>query len=277
MRRARGSRPPTPRSSSIWRQTGCGSSPAVGCSTACASLSAHPLRNVPASCAASSSVRGHPRSARAAGHAEAGRALSRLLLRPHLPRLRETVQRDGPMPGVPEPSRHGAGDTAQPRRPGRQAHSRDLPAGIGDAATVAPRRVARHRRDRHRRRSGAVLHDLTAACRGCPRADRQSWVPLLHFQEAGQGTVSGLLDGVHPDVLHRRRGLPAGAQATGRTRSERALAAPASVSSLPCARSPACRCAASRSTASNISTSPAARWSPRTTRPWGWTSPGTPR
>ena len=82
MRRARGSRPPTPRSSSISRQTGCGSSPAVGCSTACASLSAYPLRNVPASCAASSSVRRLPRSARAAGHAEAGRALSRHLLRP---------------------------------------------------------------------------------------------------------------------------------------------------------------------------------------------------
>ena len=47
MRRARGSRPPTPRSSSIWRQTGCGSSPAVGCSTACASLSAHPLATFP--------------------------------------------------------------------------------------------------------------------------------------------------------------------------------------------------------------------------------------
>ena len=79
-----------------------------------------------------------------------GRLLYTLRLPERLPRLRETVQRDGPMPGVPEPSRHGAGDTAQPRRLGQQAHSRDLPAGIGDAAAVAPRRVARHRRDRHR-------------------------------------------------------------------------------------------------------------------------------
>ena len=144
------------------------------------------------------------------------------------------------------------------------AQRRALLAGLLDTdGTVAPSGVVQFARDQPPARRGrAGTHRRPRP----PRADEPT--------KRVRGPQRGVLDLLHADVQHRRRGLPARAEEARCTRSGRA--------DLHRPRRPlhhrrpadrrACPCGASRSTPRTTCSSPAAASSRRTTRRWGSTS-----